>query len=87
MTLPKRLSNNVLPAYAWPGGYPIFYLDGNCSVLCADCATKAADTPDAGKDAPTVGYAHYEGPSEVCEGCNTEIESAYGDPDAVKEEN
>lgn len=40
-----RTSDNKLPAYAWPGGYPIIYIDRDCSVLCADCATKALDDP------------------------------------------
>lgn len=35
----------LLPAYAWPGGYPIIYLDGNNKVLCATCATKEIDEP------------------------------------------
>ena len=87
MTLPDRLSDNVLPAYVWPGGYPILYLDGHNEVLCAKCATIEADKPDAGKDAPVAADVFYEGPSEFCAVCNTEIESAYGDPDAVKEEN
>jgi hypothetical protein len=27
-----------LDAYAWPGGYPVFYLDRNNDVLCPKCA-------------------------------------------------
>lgn len=29
-----------LPAYAWPGGYPISYLDAENNELCADCANR-----------------------------------------------
>lgn len=77
----ERTSKNKLPAYAWPGGYPIIYIDRDCSVLCADCATKSLDDPDeipAFK--PVDCDVFYEGPSEFCAQCNTEIESAYGDP-------
>lgn len=79
-------------AYAWPGGYPIIYLDacdssGACpdsdpgSVLCADCATDHEDR--GGKVAPSV---HYEGAPEECSACGKVIESAYGDPAAPKGE-
>lgn len=31
------------PKYAWPGGYPIYYLDRESNVLCADCANREID--------------------------------------------
>jgi hypothetical protein len=80
-TLPERNSDGTFPAYAWPGGYPIIYVDGHSEVLCAKCATKEADKEDAGKDAPVAADIHYEGPSELCAVCNADIESAYGDPE------
>jgi hypothetical protein len=44
-----------LPAYAWPGGYAIYYLTNSGDVLCAPCATRdlldylsdMTETPDA----------------------------------------
>lgn len=27
-----------LPSYAWPGGYPVFYLMDDCETLCPACA-------------------------------------------------
>ena len=33
-----RLEDGKLPSYAWPGGYPIYYLDGSNCILCPDCA-------------------------------------------------
>jgi len=33
--------NRNLPAYAWPGGYPIVYYDNDGSPLCASCASEA----------------------------------------------
>jgi hypothetical protein len=38
-TLP-RLESGELQSYAWPGGYPIYYLDGFNCVICPDCANK-----------------------------------------------
>ncbi len=35
-----RDSNGQLSSYAWPGGYPIYYLDGESGVLCPKCANK-----------------------------------------------
>ena len=29
---------NMLPNYAWPGGYPILYYDNEGNELCSDCA-------------------------------------------------
>ena len=81
MKLPERSSDGKLPAYAWPGGYPIIYLDREDSVLCADCATKSLDDPDeVPQFKPVAAHVHYEGPSEFCGQCGAEIESAYGDP-------
>ena len=67
-------SEGKLPAYAWPGGYPIVYLDQENLPLCADCATVEV----SGLGGRLI---HYEGPPERCEECNAEIESAYGDPE------
>jgi hypothetical protein len=85
--LPERLVNGSLPAFAWPGGYPVFYLDSENSVLCADCATKSADDPDEIPQFKPIAYdIHWEGDSLFCEQCSVEIESAYGDPEEDEQE-
>jgi hypothetical protein len=33
-----RMENGNLPAYAWPGGYPIYYVAADNGVLCPVCA-------------------------------------------------
>ena len=68
----------LLPAYAWPGGYPIFYLDRDNSTLCPDCA----NADESGAEAWDT---YLEGPTIHCDECNAEIESAYGDPDNPEE--
>lgn len=74
-------NNNALPAHAWPGGYPILYLDGDNCVLCPNCATKSAlDKDETPNRKPVASFVHYEGSPEHCEACNKATESAYGDP-------
>lgn len=78
----ERTSDGKLPAYAWPGGYPVIYLDRDNSLLCAECATRSLDDPDEiPQFKPVAADVFYEGASQFCDGCNVEIESAYGDPD------
>jgi hypothetical protein len=70
-----RLKDGTLPAYAWPGGYPVFYLDGENCVLCPKCANKEAT-------APTVYGVNWEDPQLFCEECNECIESAYAEDES-----
>jgi hypothetical protein len=67
-----------LPSYAWPGGYPIVYVDSDNSTLCADCATKSINDQDDF-------LLHEEGPAIACDNCGKIINSAYGDPEAYAE--
>lgn len=77
-----RNEDGTLPAYAWPGGYPIYYLADDCETLCPDCA----NLPEAHEGGDKDGWrieaqdVHYEGEPIVCAHCNKEIESAYGVP-------
>jgi hypothetical protein len=73
-------SDGKLSAYAWPGGYPIYYLDGDNCILCPACAEKYRNDEQE-NFRPVAAGVHYEGESLVCEQCNAEIESAYGNPD------
>ena len=58
--------------YAWPGGYPMFYLTRDNDVLCPSCAN---ETPED----VIGGDANWEDPHLYCDGCNERIESAYAD--------
>lgn len=63
-----------LPAFSFPGLYPIFYLNDREDILCAECAAKNAEE--------VVNHSIYwEGPSMYCDECGEEIQSAYGDPE------
>jgi len=77
-----------LPSYAWPGGYPLVYVDEYNNELCPDCANDfvrelANETDPDERDMVTrvtEWYIYHEGPSMCCDECNAEIESAYGNP-------
>lgn len=72
-----------LPAYAWPGGYPIFYFDTDHNVYCPKCAYKH-------KEGAVVLISDYdvnwEDPTLSCDDCSEYIGSAYGDDEAEDEE-
>lgn len=81
-----RDSNGQLPAFAWPGGYPLFYLTADNAVLCPDCANgkNGSDASEADEDTQWRLVACnilWEGEPEICEHCNAEIKSAYGIPE------
>ena len=76
----KEIKNMIgkdgkLPAYAWPGGYPIYYLDAENCLLCPDCASREEEYTEE-----TVAYGiNWEDNYAYCEDCNKHIESAYGE--------
>jgi len=83
MELPRD-SDQRLSAYAWPGGYPIFYLLEDNGVLCPACANgeNGSDASVAAGTDPqwhiVAADIHWEGDALVCDHCYGAIESAYG---------
>ena len=82
-----EVSREPLPAFAWPGGSPIFYLcaDGGC--LCPTCANAEIAQIDNAihrdrwdtqwrVDAADV---NYEDTDLYCDYCNKPIDAAYAD--------
>jgi len=45
MTLPRD-EDGRLSAWCWPGGYPLFYLDRDGSILCPACARRCDEDPE-----------------------------------------
>ena len=72
-----ELVNGELPAYAWPGGYPLVYFTRDGMTICPACANKKTDQSQAAIAADI----YWEGPPLACDDCGQEIESAYGDLD------
>jgi hypothetical protein len=76
-------NDGKLPTYAWPGGYPVYYLAKDNGVLCPQCANDFTPERDNDEQLEPVEFdVHYEGPPIQCDNCYVFIESAYGDPDA-----
>jgi hypothetical protein len=75
--------------YAWPGGYPLALMMTDGATLCPACtranypliSRATRDNLRDGWQAAAV-FIHYEGAPLVCDQCNQETPSAYGDPDA-----
>lgn len=68
-------SDFTLPAYAWPGGYPMYYLTNENAVLCPQHASVEADYND---DTIIAVGINYEDTDLWCEHSH-KIESAYGE--------
>lgn len=79
MKLPKD-SDGKLSSYAWPGGYPIFYLDKANEILCPGCAEENKDN-ELESFRPVTYAINWEDTTLICFECNESIESAYGEID------
>jgi len=97
MTTKDNLPRNydgTLQAYAWPGGYPIYYLAADNGVLCPACANENIvlheladpECPDDDQWRIVAAGVHWEGEPIVCENCNEGIDSAYGPPEGQIDE-
>ena len=58
----------ALPAFAWPGGYPIYYLDAEGSVLCPDCANRNHEYTARLEDAAII-----EEGGVICDQCGATV--------------
>lgn len=69
----------LLPC-AWPGMYPLYWLDSDNSVLCHKCANESALCEDQIPSfLPVAADVNWEDDSLYCDNCNARIESAYGE--------
>jgi hypothetical protein len=74
-----KTDDGQLPTFAFPGGYPMFYLDGHNSILCAKCANESlSDADEIDSFRPVESGVHYEGDPLNCENCSENIDPAYG---------
>ncbi len=74
-----RQPDAALESWAWPGGYPIFYLTeayGDAEVSCPECATNAHEYSGC---KVTHADVNWEDPELYCANCNRRIESAYAE--------
>ena len=78
-------SDGTYPAWAWPGGYPIFYLAADCETICATCANKPEFRTWNEDDLEHLIIAsdiNWETTDMVCGNCNERIESAYAEDES-----
>jgi len=81
--MPTKFTANVAPyvtngefaPYAWPGGYPLYYLTEHSAILCAAHATSEHEFDDETIVAADV---NWEDSDLYCEH-NHRIESAYAE--------
>lgn len=69
------------PSYAWPGGYPIFFVTGDNGVLCPNCANEHLDLTLDKDDLQWHVVAmdvNHEDQHLYCDHCNTHLEPACG---------
>ena len=82
-----RGEDGMLPAYAWPGGYPIRYLTADSGELCPDCANGENGSEASALEGTEGGwfiighFVAWEGEPSTCDHCETMMETAYGNPD------
>ena len=83
-TTMQRNGDGTLPAYAWPGGYPLYYVTADGGVLCPDDANMAereglANDPDDPQWYIIAQEVNWEDTDLVCDHGGEHIPSAYGD--------
>jgi len=75
-----RNESGKFDSFAWPGGYPLFYLCADNGVLCPDCANENGHDDATDKQWRIVASdVNWEDSDLTCDHCNRKIESAYGD--------
>jgi hypothetical protein len=79
ITSDSFVSESTLMAWAWPGGYPLYYFNEvNGKAYCAECASLLVKSPWM-DDCISHVDVNWEDGSMYCWECNTCIESAYGE--------
>ncbi len=89
-SLKLEVNREPLPAFAWPGGYPLFYVFTDGGVICPACLNNNIDQIDeanrTGRGCNSHGGwavdgvdANYEDEDMVCDHCHKPIPAAYAD--------
>lgn len=92
--LKLEVNRDPLPAFAWPGGYPMFYVFADGGAVCPACVNRNVSEIDedvrrGGRRNSHGGWAvdawevNWEEPDMHCDHCGKRIPSAYAE-DKVK---
>ena len=82
---PYLLDSGVVQSYAWPGGYPIYFIMQDGEAMCPSCVTrnkKLINEAYADRDVQwnvVSSSVNYEDTDLYCCNCNAKIEAAYAD--------
>ena len=80
-----KTDSGAVVQYAWPGGYPVFYITADSGVLCPTCVQEnlalCTDDPEDKQWHVVAHAANWEDPTLYCDNCNKRIESAYAEVD------
>ena len=85
--LKMEVNRKPLDAFAWPGGYPLYYFTSDSSTLCPKCMNNEIESADIeikepsfhDQFRPTACCVNWEDDNLHCDHCYQQIESAYGD--------
>lgn len=78
---PYRDANGQLAHYAWPGGYPLYYLTRDGLTVCPQCANRDVDQSQE----PVAADTNWEDPALTCDDCEERIPSAYAEDETLAE--
>lgn len=88
--LKMPVNRNPLDAFAWPGGYPIYYVFTDGGVICPACANRNIEEIDAANRGERRFNSHggwaidgwdvnYEDAELACDHCHKPIGAAYAE--------
>lgn len=80
-------ADGTYPEFAWPGGYPIYYIMDAGEALCAKCANENRELDTGDKNGwHVIGQdINWEDSELFCAHCNQRI-SAYAEEEAKHQE-
>lgn len=79
------MENGKVASFAFPGGYPLYYLCADCGVLCPGCVNanlgliQEASTSNDKQWLVVDAGINYQDDVLSCDNCNKLIPSAYRD--------
>ena len=80
----EAIKEGKFPSFAWPGGYPLFYITRDNRALCPECCNKEFELIKEaieGKDDPqweiVAVEINYQDNMLYCDHCSQQIEPAY----------
>lgn len=88
---PADFGRALKQPYAWPGGYPTFFITSDGAALCHECAKSEGQRITASiREHSHDGWrvealdVNWEDASCYCDHCGERIESAYAEDEAAK---